>query len=69
MALESEYVPERTPRPNSLSPEDRRVYRKMFWGLIGTYTAAIVVMVGILVVGNIDFRKVADSVVTSTWAR
>ena len=69
MGLESEYVPDRTSRLSSLSPEDRKAYKKLFWRLAGFYTAAIVVMVGFLVVGNTGVRKVTDVVVTSTWAR
>jgi hypothetical protein len=70
MPLESEYVPDRTSRLSSLSPEDRRVYKKILWGLIGFYTAAIVALVGVVVAaGNIDFRKATDIVATSTRDR
>ena len=69
MGLESEYVPDRVSRLNSLSPEDRRAYKKVFWRLAGFYTAAIVVMVGFLVVNNVGSRRVTDVVVTSTLAR
>jgi hypothetical protein len=69
MGLESEYVPDRTSRLSSLSPEDRRAYKKLFWHLAGFYTAAIVVMVGFLVVNNIGSRRVTDVAVTSTLAR
>jgi hypothetical protein len=69
MGLESEYVPDRTSRLSSLSPEDRRAYKKLFWRLAAFYTAAIVVMVGFLVVNHIGFRRAADVVVTSTVAR
>ena len=68
MALESEYIPEQTSRLSSLSSEDRRVYKKIPWGLIGFYTAAIMMVVGVVVVGNINFQKAADIVVTRTWA-
>ena len=69
MGFESEYVPDRVSRLSSLSPEDRRAYKKVFWRLAGFYTAAIVVMVGVLVVSNIGSRRVTDVAVTSTWDR
>ena len=69
MGLESEYVPDRVSRLSSLSTEDRRAYKKLFWRLAAFYTAAIVVMVGFLVVNNIGFRRAADVVMTSTLAR
>jgi hypothetical protein len=68
MALESEYVPERTSGLRSLPPEDRRVYKKVLWGLIGSY-AVLVTIVGVVVVGHVDFKKAADIVATRTWAR
>ena len=68
MALESEYVPEQTSHPSSLPPEHRGVYNKIFWGLIGSYVAIVMIM-GAVVVSNIDFGKTADVVVTRTWAR
>ena len=69
MGLESEYVPDRASRLSSLSPEDRRAYKRLFWRLAGFYTAAIVVMVGVLVVNNHGSRRVTDVVVTSTLTR
>jgi hypothetical protein len=68
MALESEYAPERTSHPRPLPPEDRRVYKKVLWGLIGSY-AAIVVIMGVVVASHVDFGKAAAMVVTRTWAR
>jgi predicted cobalt transporter CbtA len=68
MALESEYVPERTSHLSSLPPDDRRVYKKILWGLIGSY-AAVVIIMGVGVVGHIDLQKAADLVVARTWAR
>jgi|1185.fasta_scaffold900778_1 hypothetical protein len=68
MALESEYVPEQTSRSSSLSTEDRRVYKKILWGLIGSY-AVIAVIMGAVIAGHLDFQKAANVVVTRTWAR
>jgi len=65
MALESEYIPEQTSHRSSPLPEDRRVYKKILWGFIGFYTAIIVIM-GVMVVGNINFQKAADTVVIGT---
>jgi hypothetical protein len=65
MALESEYVPERTSRLSSLPPEDRRVYKKILWGLVGSY-AVIVAIMGVVVASNIDTRKAIDIVATRT---
>jgi hypothetical protein len=56
MPSESEYFPPRTSRLSSLSPEERRTYKKIVWGLFGFYTAAIVIM-GVVVVGNASFQK------------
>ena len=67
MALESEYVPEQTSRLSSLSPEERRVYKKLVWGLFGFYAAAIVT-VGVVVVGNANVQKADDIVAIGTWS-
>jgi hypothetical protein len=56
MPLESEYFPAHTSRLSSLSPEERRAYKKIVWGLFGFYTAAIAIM-GVAVVGNASFQK------------
>ena len=66
MALESEYFPEQASCLSSLSPEDRNVYKKILFGLFGVYTA-IVVITGVVVVGNANFQKGADIVVTSRF--
>ena len=68
MALESEYFPEQTCRLSSLSPEARRAYKKILWGLFGFYTAAIVTM-GVVVVENTNFQKAANVVMTGLWPR
>jgi hypothetical protein len=65
MALESEYVPEQTSRLSSLSPEERRAYKKLVWGLFGFYTAAIVT-VGVVVFGNANVKKANDIVAIGT---
>jgi hypothetical protein len=69
MAPESEHIPERTSRLNSLSPEDRRLYNKILWGLVGSYAAVIVVLMGVLIAGDTGLQKAADIIVTRTWAR
>jgi len=66
MALESEYIPEQTSRRSLPRPEDRRVYKKILWGFIGFYIAIIALM-GVMVVGNTDVQKAADTVVIGTW--
>jgi len=68
VALESEYFPEQTCRLSSLSPEARRAYKKILWGLLGFYTAAIVTM-GVVVVENTNFQKAANVVMTGLWPR
>ena len=67
MALESEYVPERTSRLSALPPDDRRVYKTILWGLIGSYVAVVIIM-GAVVVNHIDSQKAADLVVARTSA-
>lgn len=66
MALESKCISEQTSRPSSLSPEDRRVYKKILWGFVGFYTVGIVIM-GVVAVGSINSKKSADIVVTGAW--
>ena len=61
MPLESDYFPPQTFRLSSLSPEERRTYKKIVWCLFGFYTAAIAIM-GVVVVGNANFQK-ADVIV------
>jgi hypothetical protein len=56
MPLESEYFPPQTSRQSSLSPEERRTYKNIAWGLFGFYAAAIAIM-GVVVVGNAGFQK------------
>jgi hypothetical protein len=56
MPVESEYFPAQTSRLSSLSPEERRAYKKIVWSLFGFYTAAIAIM-GVVVVGNASFQK------------
>ena len=56
MPLESEYFPPQTSRLSSLSPEERRTYKKIVWGLCGFYVAAIVI-VGVVAVGNARLKK------------
>ena len=68
MPLESEYFPEQTSRLNSLPPEDRKVYKKLLWGLVGTY-AAVAVIMGAVLFGHIGLQKTADVAVTRTSAR
>jgi len=68
VALESEYFPEQTCRLSSLSPEARRAYKKILWGLFGFYAAAIVTM-GVVVVENTNFQKAANVVMTGLWPR
>ena len=58
MALESEYFPEQSYRPSSLSPEDRRAYNKIIWGVFGFYTATVVIMAAV-VVGNANVHVAA----------
>jgi hypothetical protein len=65
MPLESEYFPAHTSRLSSLSPEERRAYKKIVWGLFGFYTAAIVIM-GVVVVGNASFQKADVILITRT---
>ena len=64
MALESEYAPQRTSRLSSLPPEDRRVYKKILCGLIGSY-AAIAVIMGAVIASHVDFQRATNMVVTS----
>jgi hypothetical protein len=66
MARESKSIPEQTSRPSSLSPEDRRVYKKILWGFIGFYTVGIVIM-SVVAVGSINSKKPADIMVTGAW--
>ena len=66
MARESKCIPEQTSRPSSLSPEDRRVYKKILWGFFGFYAVGIVIM-GDVVGGSINFKKSADTAVTGAW--
>jgi hypothetical protein len=66
MALERKCIPEQTSRPSSLSPEDRRVYKKILWGFIGFYTVGIVIM-SVVALGSINSKKPADTVVTGAW--
>ena len=66
MALESKCIPEQTSRPNSLSPKDRRVYKKIVWGFIGFYAIGIVIMT-VVVVGSANSQKPAETVVTGAW--
>ena len=66
MALESKCISEQTSRPSSLSPEDRRVYKKILWGFIGFYTVGIVIMT-VVAVGSINSQKPADIMVTGAW--
>jgi hypothetical protein len=61
MPVESEYFPAQTSRLSSLSPEERRAYKKLVWGLFGVY-AAIIAIMGVVVVGNASFQK-ADVIV------
>jgi len=65
MPLESEYFPAQTSRLSSLSPEERRAYKKIVWCLFGFYTAAIVIM-GVVVVGNASFQKGDVTAMTRT---
>ena len=66
MTLESKCIPEQTSRPSSLSPKDRRVYKKILWGFIGFYTVGLVIM-SVVAVGSINSKKSADTVVTGAW--
>ncbi len=66
MARERKRIPEQTSRPSSLSPEDRRVYKKILWGFIGFYTVGIVIM-SVVAVGSINSKKPADILVTGAW--
>ena len=61
MPLESEYFPPQTSRQSSLSPEERRTYKKIAWGFFGFYAAAIAIMVG-----NATFQKADVIVLTRT---
>ncbi len=54
MAFESEYVPEQTPRLSSLSSQERRIYKKIVWGLFGFYTAIVIVGVVVICITNVQ---------------
>jgi hypothetical protein len=61
--LENEYFPDGSFR--SASPEDRRAYNKIIYGIGGVYTAAAVWLVGMVIVGS-NFQKAAH-MVTAAW--
>jgi hypothetical protein len=66
MARESKRIPEQTSGPSSLSPEERRVYKKILWGFFGFYTVGLVIM-SVVAIGSINSKKSPDVVVTGAW--
>ena len=66
MARESKCIPEQTSRPSSLSPGERRVYKKILWGFFGFYTVGIVIVTAVAV-GGINSQKPAETMVTGAW--
>ena len=66
MARESKRISEQTSRPSSLSPEERRVYKKILWGFFGFYAISLVIM-SVVAVGSINSKKLPGIVVTGAW--
>jgi hypothetical protein len=62
--LENQYVPHASFRSTATSPEDRRAYKKIIYGIGGIYTAAAVWLVGVVVVG-INFQQAAHMVMAA----
>ena len=66
MALESEYFPEQSSYSNATSPEDRRAFKKILYGIFGFYTAAVLSLAVAVIVGT-NFEKAAN-IVLAAWS-
>ena len=64
--LKNQTFPDGSFRSTATSPEDRRAYKKIIYGIGGVYTAAAVWLVGVVVVG-INFQKAAHMVMAAWY--
>ena len=66
MPFESEYFPEQSSYSNAASPEDRRAFKTILYGIFGFYIAAVLSL-AVAVIAGTNFEKAAH-IVLAAWS-